>query len=83
MPTAGKFCTPSSPREHHGISPFYMVIEPFSLPQATSMNLTGLSFNLSNKSLLARRYEASRMTIITWTQTLSCYLGRLIYGVNL
>jgi hypothetical protein len=28
MPTAGKFCTPSSPRERHGFSPFYMVIEP-------------------------------------------------------
>jgi hypothetical protein len=28
MPTAGKYCTPSSPREYRGFSPFYMVIEP-------------------------------------------------------
>jgi hypothetical protein len=28
MPTAGKFCTRSSPREHHGFSPLYIVIEP-------------------------------------------------------
>ena len=27
MPTAGKFCTPSSPREYHGFSPFHMVID--------------------------------------------------------
>ena len=28
MPTAGKFCTRSSPREHHDFSPFCMFIEP-------------------------------------------------------
>ena len=26
MPTAGKFCTRSSPSEHHGFSSFYMIV---------------------------------------------------------
>ena len=87
MPTAGKFCTPSSPREHHGFSSFYIVIEPpidlILSPQVTNINLTGLSLSPSNKSRLARRYEASRMTIITWIPMLSCSLGRLMCGENL
>ena len=59
MQTAGKFCTPSSPREYLGFSTFYLIIEP------PHMNLSSSSskFELDRTVIQPIKQVAPRSSI--------------------
>ena len=60
MPTAGKFCTPSSPRESHSLSPFYMVIEP---PLNMVLFPSSVKFELDKTIIQPIKQVAARSSI--------------------
>lgn len=77
MRMGGRFCTLSRARKFpHRFSLFrvYQVVPPQGLEETSPRP----SLVVSNKSLSARRYEASEMTIMMWTLTLSCLPERRI-----